>query len=100
MKNGGARRDRTDDLKLAKLALSQLSYGPTDGGLYRHAPGQVNVTIPGSPQSYAQKSYPQGRWSLTPSRPPCIFYDSHTDFFGEAGAVALFFRGEMEDIGR
>ena len=26
--NGGARRDRTDDLKLAKLALSQLSYGP------------------------------------------------------------------------
>ena len=27
--NGGADRDRTDDLKLAKLALSQLSYGPT-----------------------------------------------------------------------
>src|SRR6202012_5261993 len=27
-KNGGANRDRTDDLKLAKLALSQLSYGP------------------------------------------------------------------------
>ena len=26
--NGGANRDRTDDLKLAKLALSQLSYGP------------------------------------------------------------------------
>ena len=25
---GGAYRDRTDDLKLAKLALSQLSYGP------------------------------------------------------------------------
>ena len=25
---GGAGRDRTDDLKLAKLALSQLSYGP------------------------------------------------------------------------
>jgi hypothetical protein len=36
-KNGGASRDRTDDLKLAKLALSQLSYGPigqslSDGG--------------------------------------------------------------------
>ena len=34
---GGASRDRTDDLKLAKLALSQLSYGPigqslSDGG--------------------------------------------------------------------
>ena len=28
VKAGGARRDRTDDLKLAKLALSQLSYGP------------------------------------------------------------------------
>lgn len=27
-KFGGARRDRTDDLKLAKLPLSQLSYGP------------------------------------------------------------------------
>jgi|tagenome__1003787_1003787.scaffolds.fasta_scaffold19055802_2 hypothetical protein len=27
-RSGGARRDRTDDLKLAKLPLSQLSYGP------------------------------------------------------------------------
>jgi hypothetical protein len=30
--NGGASRDRTDDLKLAKLALSQLSYGPIESG--------------------------------------------------------------------
>ena len=29
-KDGGASRDRTGDLKLAKLALSQLSYGPVD----------------------------------------------------------------------
>ena len=29
---GGAYRDRTDDLKLAKLALSQLSYGPEPNG--------------------------------------------------------------------
>ena len=29
--NGGARRDRTDDLLLAKQALSQLSYGPENG---------------------------------------------------------------------
>ena len=29
IKRGGARRDRTDDLKLAKLPLSQLSYGPS-----------------------------------------------------------------------
>ena len=28
---GGARRDRTDDLMLAKHALSQLSYGPGSG---------------------------------------------------------------------
>ena len=27
-RDGGARRDRTDDLMLAKHALSQLSYGP------------------------------------------------------------------------
>ena len=30
-KVGGARRDRTDDLLLAKQALSQLSYGPVRG---------------------------------------------------------------------
>ena len=29
LKLGGARRDRTDDLLLAKQALSQLSYGPS-----------------------------------------------------------------------
>jgi hypothetical protein len=29
--HGGARRDRTDDLLLAKQALSQLSYGPARG---------------------------------------------------------------------
>jgi hypothetical protein len=29
--SGGARRDRTDDLVLAKHALSQLSYGPLSG---------------------------------------------------------------------
>ena len=31
-RNGGASRPRTDDLKLAKLALSQLSYGPNPIG--------------------------------------------------------------------
>ena len=29
---GGARRDRTDDLLRARQALSQLSYGPKNGG--------------------------------------------------------------------
>ena len=32
---GGARRDRTDDLMLAKHALYQLSYGPESGELRR-----------------------------------------------------------------
>ena len=32
---GGADRDRTGDLKLAKLALSQLSYGPIQGAVFR-----------------------------------------------------------------
>jgi hypothetical protein len=32
---GGARRDRTDDLLLAKQALSQLSYGPLQGTVVR-----------------------------------------------------------------
>jgi hypothetical protein len=32
-KRGGARRDRTDDLMLAKHALSQLSYGPMSRSL-------------------------------------------------------------------
>lgn len=33
---GGAGRDRTDDLKLAKLPLSQLSYGPIRPSSARH----------------------------------------------------------------
>ena len=32
---GGARRDRTDDLLLAKQALSQLSYGPGTRGAWK-----------------------------------------------------------------
>ena len=35
---GGARRDRTDDLLLAKQALSQLSYGPSRAGTARAFP--------------------------------------------------------------
>ena len=38
---GGARRDRTDDLMLAKHALSQLSYGPVS----RPAGGQRPVVV-------------------------------------------------------
>ena len=44
-KAGGARRDRTDDLMLAKHALSQLSYGPVledEGLLACRAEARVN----------------------------------------------------------
>jgi hypothetical protein len=41
---GGARRDRTDDLKLAKLALSQLSYGPNPRLPTAHLPALPRVT--------------------------------------------------------
>ena len=45
--DGGASRDRTDDLKLAKLALSQLSYGPEvqDSGSF-HFVHFVNLAVP------------------------------------------------------
>ena len=42
---GGANRDRTDDLKLAKLALSQLSYGPKPDGAY-HISGKLSTAGP------------------------------------------------------
>src|SRR5687768_5066518 len=38
---GGASRDRTGDLKLAKLALSQLSYGPSFARLAASFGGQA-----------------------------------------------------------
>jgi hypothetical protein len=45
---GGANRDRTDDLLLAKQALSQLSYGPSpDSSLV----GLGGVAPPTSPLS-------------------------------------------------
>src|SRR5689334_3274061 len=42
---GGADRDRTDDLKLAKLALSQLSYGPIQQTKRLVGPGRVERPI-------------------------------------------------------
>ena len=44
--NGGARRDRTDDLKLAKLPLSQLSYGPI---FLRHAADAEGMPLAAMP---------------------------------------------------
>ena len=48
VKNGGARRDRTDDLKLAKLPLSQLSYGPL---LHPHELTHMTRSDPKGPAS-------------------------------------------------
>jgi hypothetical protein len=52
---GGASRDRTGDLKLAKLALSQLSYGPPKlNGLGPSNKGMVGLgrfELPTSPLS-------------------------------------------------
>ena len=63
-KSGGARRDRTDDLLLAKQALSQLSYGPIrfadftfirsarqgkTGREGRFAPCYLPMGVPGQP---------------------------------------------------
>jgi hypothetical protein len=45
LRSGGANRDRTDDLKLAKLALSQLSYGPKPDGAY-HISGKLSTAGP------------------------------------------------------
>lgn len=38
---GGADRDRTDDLKLAKLLLSQLSYSPETRNALNGGPGKI-----------------------------------------------------------
>jgi hypothetical protein len=40
---GGARRDRTDDLLLAKQALSQLSYGPLFSGKLKSKRHHANI---------------------------------------------------------
>jgi hypothetical protein len=47
MSNGGADRDRTGDLKLAKLALSQLSYGPSQGQLQLGLEVRIEFSSPG-----------------------------------------------------
>ena len=50
-KVGGARRDRTDDLLLAKQALSQLSYGPVFFASDITVVGLGRVELPTSPLS-------------------------------------------------
>jgi hypothetical protein len=78
--NGGARRDRTDDLMLAKHALYQLSYGPSyalraSEGRPSHSPGasrrsfvtSVRKTCPPKPVGRRRMVGP-GRLELPTSR--------------------------------
>ena len=78
--NGGARRDRTDDLKLAKLPLSQLSYGPVQptkkpspSGPSLNLVGLGRLELPTSRLSSArsnQLSYKPGTQGLPPAPKP------------------------------
>ena len=52
---GGARRDRTDDLLLAKQALSQLSYGPGTS-VQRKLVGLGRLELPTSRLSSARSN--------------------------------------------
>jgi hypothetical protein len=72
---GGARRDRTDDLMLAKHALSQLSYGPVSRPAGAERPvvvGLGGLEPPTSRLSSArsnQLSYKPGRKEKSDARP-------------------------------
>ena len=71
---GGARRDRTDDLLLAKQALSQLSYGPATHGAQqkRELVGLGRFELPTSRLSSArsnQLSYRPKKHTLDPRDP-------------------------------
>ena len=54
--DGGANRDRTDDLKLAKLALSQLSYGPVVVEIVDWMVGLGRLELPTSRLSSARSN--------------------------------------------
>ncbi len=58
--NHGADRDRTDGLRLAKAALSQLSYSPAiSGGLDCSLVGLGRLELPTSPLSGVRSKPPE-----------------------------------------
>jgi hypothetical protein len=68
-KRGGARRDRTDDLMLAKHALSQLSYGPEPVSALRATPGTPRFALRGcATRSRRRSVVGLGRLELPTSR--------------------------------
>jgi hypothetical protein len=64
--DGGARRDRTDDLMLAKHALYQLSYGPKSGSRLGWELSSISVCPP--EVSHGQGVVGPGRLELPTSR--------------------------------
>ena len=63
----GAERDRTDDLRLAKPALSQLSYSPVGVVFSAHRVGQGRVELPTSRLSGVRSNH----LSYWPQPEPC-----------------------------
>ena len=66
-KAGGARRDRTDDLMLAKHALSQLSYGPF---FWPQSPALASARLAFAPSGATAfgLASPSARWAAVRER--------------------------------
>jgi hypothetical protein len=116
--SGGARRDRTDDLLLAKQALSQLSYGPdqrtddgrrrTDKAYFRRLPsvfrrlilvGLGRFELPTSRLSSArsnQLSYKPGFGRRTTDNRGQIFASSVVRYLSSVVCPELLVREERE----
>src|SRR6266550_2924901 len=65
-KRGGARRDRTDDLMLAKHALSQLSYGPVTRRRMLHSHVEPKFASTGPPSQALRRGSLRSRWPAEP----------------------------------
>ena len=83
---GGARRDRTDDLLLAKQALSQLSYGPGRTRLKRRAEERVvglgRFELPTSRLSSARSNQLSYKPSTGQSGTNCLTQSARRDRHG------------------